>query len=199
MESRSVVYTRDNEQRTRQFVLIGSIRRLCDQQRYPSYSIDETESGNNDGIIRHAFQQIEQKVLQCNKGHMCDGERRLISKLRESNSVTPSTNTPAFKHNQEGQGGPCQDSSDHSTQVARPILVYRISRDYSIVDQTRLERISTDSGLQDEEETILSLSGRNIHVQGLIQPGERLFRFLLEDYGLKRAVVQRIVETWHGQ
>ncbi|KAA6356370.1 MAG: hypothetical protein EZS28_048103 [Streblomastix strix] len=30
-------------------------------------------------------------------------------------------------------------------------------------------------------------------------PGERQFRFLLEDYGLKQAVVQRIVEAWHEQ
>ncbi|KAA6357002.1 MAG: hypothetical protein EZS28_047471, partial [Streblomastix strix] len=33
----------------------------------------------------------------------------------------------------------------------------------------------------------------------MIRLGERLFRFLLEDYGLKQAVVQRIVEAWHGQ
>ncbi|KAA6366887.1 MAG: hypothetical protein EZS28_037586, partial [Streblomastix strix] len=90
-------------------------------------------------------------------------------------------------------------SSDHRTEVARPILVYRTSRDYSVVDQTRLERVGNDSGLQDEEETIVSPSRRNVHVQGLIQPGERLFRFLLEDNGLKQAVVQRVVEACHGQ
>ncbi|KAA6370848.1 MAG: hypothetical protein EZS28_033626 [Streblomastix strix] len=53
--------------------------------------------------------------------------------------------------------------------------------------------------ITDEEETIVSPSRRNVHVQGFIQPGERLFRFLLEDYGLKQEVVQRIVEAWHGQ
>ncbi|KAA6400563.1 MAG: hypothetical protein EZS28_003914 [Streblomastix strix] len=62
-----------------------------------------------------------------------------------------------------------------------------------------LERISTDSGLLDEDETMVSPTRRNVHVQGFTQPGERLFRFLLEDYGLKQAVVQKIVETWHGQ
>ncbi|KAA6377153.1 MAG: hypothetical protein EZS28_027322 [Streblomastix strix] len=130
---------------------------------------------------------------------MGDGEGRLINQLGESNSITPYTNTPAFTQNQEGQGGPRQDSSDHSTQMARPILVYRISRDYSIDDQTRLERINTDSGLQNEEQTMVSPTCRDVHVQGFIQPGERLFRFLLEDYGLKQEVIQRIVESWHGQ
>ncbi|KAA6329385.1 MAG: hypothetical protein EZS28_053614, partial [Streblomastix strix] len=105
----------------------------------------------------------------------------------------------AFTHNQANQGRPCQYSSDHSTEVAWPILVYRTSRDYSVDDQTRLERVGTDSGLQDEEETMVSPSRRNIHVQGFIQPGERLFRFLLEDYGLKQEVVQRIVEAWYGK
>ncbi|KAA6359194.1 MAG: hypothetical protein EZS28_045279 [Streblomastix strix] len=131
--------------------------------------------------------------------HMGDGEGLIINHLGESNSNIASTNTPAFTHNYEGQGGPRQDSSDHSTQVARPILIYGTSRDYNIDYQTGLERIITDSGQQNEEETIVSPIKLNIHVQGFIQPSERLFRFLLEDYGLKQEVVQGIVESWHGQ
>ncbi|KAA6361621.1 MAG: hypothetical protein EZS28_042853 [Streblomastix strix] len=199
MKNRRATHTRDNEQRTRQFVQIRSIRGLCYQQRYPSYSIDETESGNNDVRIRHSYLLIAQKVLQYNYGQMADGERRLINQLGESNLITPSTHTPAFTHNQESQGRQFQCSNDHSTQLARPILVYRTSRDYSIDDQIRLERINTEPRLLDEEETMISHYRRNEHVSGFIQPGERLFRFLLEEYGLKREVVQRIVETWHGQ
>ncbi|KAA6393484.1 MAG: hypothetical protein EZS28_010987 [Streblomastix strix] len=40
---------------------------------------------------------------------------------------------------------------------------------------------------------------KQVLIPGFIEPGERLFRFLLEDYGLKQEVVQRIVEAWHGQ
>ncbi|KAA6323154.1 MAG: hypothetical protein EZS28_054349, partial [Streblomastix strix] len=171
MESQGATHTRSNEQGTRQLVQIGSIRGLCYQQGHSSYSTDETESGNNDGRIRNAYQQIAQKVLQCNQGHIGNGERRLINQLGESNSITPSTNTPSSTHNQESQGGPRQNSNDHGTEVAGPILVYRTSRDYNVDDQTRLERVGTDSGLQDEEETMVSPSRRNVHVQGLIQPG----------------------------
>ncbi|KAA6362046.1 MAG: hypothetical protein EZS28_042427, partial [Streblomastix strix] len=61
MESRGPTHTRSNEQGTRQLVQTGPIRGLCNQQRYSSYSTDEIESGNNDGRIRHAYQQIAQK------------------------------------------------------------------------------------------------------------------------------------------
>ncbi|KAA6400957.1 MAG: putative Transposon Ty3-G Gag-Pol polyprotein [Streblomastix strix] len=86
MESRSVTHTRDNEQGARQLVLNRSIRRLCDQQRHSSYSTDETENRNNDGRIRHTYQQIAEKVLQCNQGHTGNGKRRLINQLGEDTS-----------------------------------------------------------------------------------------------------------------
>ncbi|KAA6365094.1 MAG: hypothetical protein EZS28_039380 [Streblomastix strix] len=59
----------------------------------------------------------------------------------------------------------------------------------NIDDQTGLTRVYGDSEIQDEEETMISPTRRNLHVQGFIQQGERLFRFLLEDYGQKQAVV----------
>ncbi|KAA6357424.1 MAG: hypothetical protein EZS28_047048 [Streblomastix strix] len=107
--------------------------------------------------------------------------------------------TIASTPDQEIQRGSCSNSSDHSAEVARPIPVYRTSRDYSIDDQIRLERVDTDSGIYEEEETMVSPSRKNHQVQGLIQPGEKLSCFLLDGYDINPVVVQRILEAQHEQ
>ncbi|KAA6355319.1 MAG: hypothetical protein EZS28_049154, partial [Streblomastix strix] len=71
--------------------------------------------------------------------------------------------------------------------------------EYTFDDQTELWRIGRDSEIQDEEELMVSPSRINLHIQVVMNPNEKLFRFKYEDHGLKQLLIQRIVKTWQGQ
>ncbi|KAA6402635.1 MAG: hypothetical protein EZS28_001834 [Streblomastix strix] len=169
MESRSFVPMRSNEQRAGQFIKTGSFQGLCNQQGDSTYFTEEQQNRDNDGRIHHANQQIIWNIFQNNQGYMCNGERRFFNQLGKPYSTTSSSNTTALMHNQESQKGSCSNSTDHSTEIARPTIIQKTSKNYRIDDQTGLLRATIDSWIQYEEETMVFPTRRNLHTQELIK------------------------------